>query len=418
MDKEIREDLKKIKRGTAEIISEEELIAKLKKAKKKKRPLKVKLGIDASASNIHLGTAVPLYKLKDFQELGHEVIFLIGDFTGMIGDPSGQSKTRKPLTHEEVEKNAASLKKQIFKILDKSKTKVVFNSDWCKKMSFEEVIKLSANYTVAQMLERDDFEKRYKANQPIGLHEFLYPLIQGYDSVVLEADIEICGTDQMFNCLVGRSMQEAFGQDREVIIMLPILEGLGTKEKMSKSLGNYIGITESAEDMFAKIMRITDEQIDNYLRLCTRLGDEEVKALKKEYQDRPKELKQRLGIEVVKLYHSEKKAEDARETFELKHGKKGREIREDFSASKDKLRSIAQTVKIKESDLKDGKIWLPKLITMSDAAKSNSEARRLIQQQAVKVDGEVVTDIDSELSPKKDGYILEVGSRKVYDVRF
>ncbi|MCK4519307.1 MAG: tyrosine--tRNA ligase, partial [Candidatus Omnitrophica bacterium] len=239
---DIDSQLNFLMKGVADVISEKELVLKLKKSAKEKKPLRIKLGIDASASDIHLGTAVPLYKLKQFQELGHHVIFLIGDFTGMIGDPTGQSKTRKSLTEKDVKENSGNLKKQIFRILDPAKTEIVFNSAWCKKMNFSEVIKLASHYTVAQLLERDDFEKRYKGNQAIGLHEFLYPLIQGYDSVVLEADVEICGTDQRFNCLVARSFQEVYGQEPEVIIMMPVLEGLGTKEKMSKSLGNYIGV--------------------------------------------------------------------------------------------------------------------------------------------------------------------------------
>ncbi len=229
--KDIDKQVELLLKGVSDIISKKGLVAKLQLANKEKRPLRVKLGVDASASDIHLGTAVPLNKLRQFQDLGHEAVFLIGDFTGMIGDPSGRSKTRKPLTKEQVEANGKVLKEQIFRILDPKKTEVVYNSSWCNKMNFSEVVKLASHYTVAQLIERDDFEKRYKANEAIGLHEFLYPLVQGYDSVVLKSDIEICGTDQRFNCLVGRAFQEAYGQEPQVIIMMPILEGMGIKEK-------------------------------------------------------------------------------------------------------------------------------------------------------------------------------------------
>lgn len=420
-DKDVQEQLKLLKSGIADIISEGELISKLKKSKEQKRPLRVKLGIDASASDIHLGTAVPLFKMKQFQELGHEAIFLIGDFTGMIGDPSGQSRTRKSLTEKQVKENAKLLKKQIFKILNPKKTKIVFNSSWCKKMTFGDVIKLASCYTVAQLLERDDFEKRYKNGQPIRIHEFLYPLIQGYDSVVLETDVEICGTDQRFNSLVARVYQEAFGQEPEVIMMMPILEGIGTKEKMSKSLGNYVGITEEPEDIFGKIMNITDGQIDDYYRLCTQLKEEEIEKIKEDLSGEPKKLKERLAFEIVKLYHNEEAAKKANEIFEIKHGKTGRRLKKGLGESesvKEKLAEIAEHRQIAKDELKENKIWICKLLTLIKATSSNSEARRFIEQKAVKIDGNVIENVNKELPYKENGYILQVGKRKIYYIRF
>jgi len=419
--KEVDKQFSLLKRQTAEIISEEELLKKLKKAKREKRPLRVKLGIDASASDVHLGTAIPLFKLKEFQDLGHEAIFLIGDFTGMIGDPSGQSKTRRSLTKEQVRKNASSLKKQIFKILDPQRTKVVFNSSWCNRMNFADVIKLASYYTVAQLLERDDFEARYKKGQPIGIHEFLYPLIQGYDSVVLKADIEICGTDQRFNTLVARAYQQAYGQEPEVIMMMPILEGVGTKEKMSKSSGNYIGITDEPDDMFGKVMKITDEQIDDYFNLCTRLSADKIRQIDNRLKDEPKLKKEKLAYEIVKLYYDEETAQKARETFELKYGKVGRRLKKDLvqsEAAKEKMKKIAQNKKIPKSKLRDNKIWICRLLTTIDATGSNSEARRLIEQKAVKVDGHLVEDVNTELPLNKEGYLLEVGKRKIFNILF
>ncbi|MCK4860030.1 MAG: tyrosine--tRNA ligase, partial [Candidatus Omnitrophica bacterium] len=252
----VEKELKIYKQGAVEIISEDGLREKLIKSRKEKRPLIIKLGIDASASDIHLGSVIPLRKLRQFQDNGHKAVFLIGDFTGMIGDPSGQSKTRKQLTEIQVKKNTAALKKQIFKILEPRKTEIVFNSSWCKKMNFADVIKVASHYTVAQLLQRDDFENRFKNNQPIALHEFLYPLIQGYDSVAMKADVELGGTDQKFNLLVGRELQKHYGQDPQVVITMPILEGLDGVQKMSKSLNNYIGIADAPDDMFGKIMSI------------------------------------------------------------------------------------------------------------------------------------------------------------------
>ncbi len=413
-------ELKIYKQGAAEIISESELKEKLIKSRKEKCPLIVKLGIDASASAIHLGSAVPLRKLRQFQDNGHKAVFLIGDFTGMIGDPSGQSKTRKQLTEIQVKKNTAALKKQIFKILEPRKTKIVFNNSWCKKMSFADFIKVASHYTVAQLLQRDDFKNRFKNNQPIALHEFLYPLIQGYDSVVLRADVEICGTDQKFNCLVARALQEAYGQEPEAIIMMPILEGIGTQEKMSKSLSNYIGITESSTEMFGKTMRIVDEQIYDYFILATALIEEEIRKIEEKFENDPKGKKEKLAFEIVKLYHSKKEAEKAKRIFELKHGKAGRKLKKslDKSWSREKFKKIAQKVELQKKDLKNNKIWICRLLTLIGVVPSNSEARRLIQQKGVKIDGEVAGDINKEIPSSKEGHLLEVGSRKIFYITF
>lgn len=416
----VEKELKIYKQGAVEIISEDGLREKLIKSRKEKRPLIIKLGIDASASDIHLGSVIPLRKLRQFQDNGHKAVFLIGDFTGMIGDPSGQSKTRKQLTEIQVKKNTAALKKQIFKILEPRKTEIVFNSSWCKKMNFADVIKVASHYTVAQLLQRDDFENRFKNNQPIALHEFLYPLIQGYDSVVLKADVEICGTDQKFNCLVARTLQEAYGQEPEAIIMMPILEGIGTQEKMSKSLNNYIGITESSTEMFGKTMRIIDEQIYDYFILVTVLTEEEIRKIEEEFENDPRGKKEKLAFEIAKLYHSEKEAEKAKRIFELKHGKIGRKLKKslDKSQSREKLKKIAQKVELQKKDLKNDQIWVCRLLTLIGVALSNSEARRLIQQKGVKIDGEIVGNINKELQPNKEGHLLEIGSRKIFYITF
>ncbi len=405
--KDIDKQVELLLKGVSDIISKKELAVKLQLANKEKRPLRVKLGVDASASDIHLGTAVPLNKLRQFQDLGHEAVFLIGDFTGMIGDPSGRSKARKPLTKEQVETNGKVLKEQIFKILDPKKTEVVYNSSWCNKMNFSEVVKLASHYTVAQLLERDDFEKRYKASQAIGLHEFLYPLVQGYDSVVLKSDIEICGTDQRFNCLVGRALQEAYGQDPQVIIMMPILEGMGKKEKMSKSLGNYIGITEAANSMFAKVMSITDEQVYDYFLLCTKFTENEIKEKCKSFKDRPKELKEELALEITSTYHDEDKAKKAKKVFNIKHGKEARDNWQD-------LINIAEEIEHHFKMNPPGAIWICKVLKQVGAVKSTSDARRIIEQGGLKVNGKVISNVDYEINIGESKHLIQVGKRKVY----
>ncbi|RMD58105.1 MAG: tyrosine--tRNA ligase, partial [Nitrospirae bacterium] len=308
-----------------QIISEDELLKKLEHSFKEKKPLKIKAGFDPTAPDIHLGHTVLLEKMRQFQELGHEVIFLIGDFTGMIGDPSGKSETRKPLTEDEVKKNAQTYKEQIGKILDVESLRIEFNSKWMKDMRAAELIKIASTYTVARMLERDDFKQRFSSHNPIGIHEFLYPLIQGYDSVVLKADIELGGTDQKFNLLVGRDLQKHYGQEPQVIIMMPLLEGLDGIKKMSKSLNNYIGITEPPREIFGKIMSISDELMLRYYELLSRIPNEELERLKIGIKDgsiHPMEAKERLAYEITERFWGEDKANEAKEEFRRIFSKK------------------------------------------------------------------------------------------------
>lgn len=303
-----------IRRGVAEIVPEDELKEKLYESLTNNKPLRIKLGLDPTAPDIHLGHTVVLNKLRQFQDLGHEVHLIIGDFTGRIGDPSGRSETRKPLTEEQVKANAATYQEQIFKVLDPSKTVIHFNSEWLNKLNLVEVLNLAGKYTVARMLERDDFAKRYRENLPIGIHEFLYPLMQGYDSVVLEADVELGGTDQKFNLLVGRQLQKEYGLKPQVALMMPILEGTDGVQKMSKSLGNYIGVHEDAHEMFGKTMSIPDELIIRYFELVTRVPMDEIRAMQKAMEDgsmNPRDAKIRLAREIITMYHDAQAADEA-----------------------------------------------------------------------------------------------------------
>jgi len=384
-----------IKRGTAEIIGEEQLLEKLKKGKK----LVVKAGFDPTAPDLHLGHTVLLWKLRDFQELGHQVYFLIGDFTAMIGDPTGKSETRPPLTKEEVLKNAETYAKQVFKILDPEKTTVVFNSEWLGKMSATDLIKLTSKYTVARMLERDDFAKRFKEQRPIHIHEFIYPLLQGYDSVVLKADVELGGTDQKFNLLIGRHLQREHGQEEQTCIMMPILEGLDGVQKMSKSLGNYIGILEPPEEQFGKVMRISDELMWRYYKLVTRVPEEEIEKMKKAVEEgtlHPMEAKKRLAETIVRTFHGEEAAQKAREHFEKVFSK--REIPENIPEP---------TITIPENP-----IWLPKLLKEAGLVKSTSEGRRQIKGGGVRINGKKVTDDTLKIDVLKEELILQVGKRR------
>jgi tyrosyl-tRNA synthetase len=402
MTVDIKKELEIYRRGTVEIISEDELEKKLVRSRKEKRPLIVKLGVDASASDIHLGNAVPIRKLKQFQDNGHRVVFLIGDFTGMIGDPSGRSKTRESLDKEKVLANARTFKSQVFKILDKRKTKVVFNSQWCKQLNFEDVIKLTSKYTVARILERDDFQNRYKSGNPIGIHEFIYPLIQGYDSVKLKADIEICGTDQRFNCLVARNLQIEFRQEPEVIVMLPLLEGIDGKQKMSKSYGNYIGITEDPQQIYGKIMSLPDNLMIKYFELCTDMPLKEIKEIERglaREKLHPKEVKKRLAFELVRMYHSTSAAKIAEREFEkvFKHKQ---------------TPACLPQVKLKPYFFKDKKIWIIDLLVKANLATSSSEARRLVSQKAVSIDNQKIGDVEARISIEKVPFIIKVGKRK------
>ncbi|MBL7072778.1 MAG: tyrosine--tRNA ligase [Candidatus Omnitrophica bacterium] len=387
--KPIEEQLKIIKRGTDEIISVTELKEKLLLRK----PLVIKAGFDPSAPDIHLGHTVLLRKMKHFQELGHDVHFLIGDFTGRIGDPSGKSKLRPQLTSEEVKENAKTYKKQIFKILNKEKTKVVFNSKWCSKLGTEGIFDLASRYTVARMLERDDFQTRYKKKTPISILEFLYPLLQGYDSVVMKADVELGGTDQKFNLLVGRDLQRNWGMKTQVIITMPILEGLDGVEKMSKSLNNYVGISEDADEMFGKLMSISDKLMWRYYELLTDVDYEKIKKDVKNGAVHPKEVKASLAKTIVSEYHGKPAAAEAKKKFEAVFARK--EVPEDMSEYKFPAKSMLSAAVVAECF---------KL--------TKSEARRLIAQGAVTYGGKKVNDPNAVLIFGKKGKVLKVGKRR------
>lgn len=387
-----------LKRGVVEIIEEKELLEKLKKG----RPLKVKAGFDPTAPDLHLGHTVLIEKMRQFQELGHEVIFLIGDFTGMIGDPSGKNETRPPLTKEEVLENAKTYKEQIFKILDPEKTRIEFNSRWMSKMTAEDLIKLAAKYTVARMLEREDFKQRFQKQTPIAIHEFLYPLIQGYDSVALEADVELGGTDQRFNLLVGRELQRLWNQEPQVIMMMPLLEGTDGVKKMSKSLGNYIGITEPPEEMFGKIMSISDELMLRYYELLSHISNEELEAIKRDIKEgklNPRDAKEALAFEIVERYWGKEAAEHAREHF-----------RRVFSQ-----KEIPEDIEEKTFSWDTNTVWIGRILKETGLVKSTSEAQRLLNQGGVYVDGKRVEDKDMKL-PQGE-YILKVGKRRFLKVK-
>lgn len=388
----IEEQLIQIKRGVAEIVPETELVDKLKKAEKTGKPLVVKLGCDPSRPDLHLGHAVVLRKLRQFQDLGHQIVLIVGDFTGMIGDPSGKSKTRPQLTHEETRINGQSYMEQATKILDKDKTQIVYNGDWLNQMSFADVVKLAGKFTVARMLERDEFAKRFKANEPISIHEFLYPLAQAQDSVYLNADIELGGTDQKFNLLVGRSIMQANGQEPQVCIMLPILEGLDGVEKMSKSLDNYIGISEAPEQMYGKTLSIPDNLIYRYFELATDVPTQQLPEIQAFAQADPRNAKHELAFQIVKLYHGQTAAEAAKQHFEQTVIRK--EIPDD----------------IPEITLTSAKGLLD-VLRENGLAPSNGEARRLVQQGGVSINGEKITDVQQQLQPQTE-YVIKAGKRK------
>jgi tyrosyl-tRNA synthetase len=389
-----------IRNNTIEIIDESELLKKLERSVATKTPLRVKLGLDPSAPDLHLGHAVVLHKLREFQELGHQVIIILGDFTGRIGDPTGRSETRRQLSDEEVLANAATYREQVFRILDQDKTEVVFNSEWLAKLNFAGVIHLASRYTVARMLERDDFAKRYREQQPISIHEFFYPLMQGYDSVALRADIEFGATEQKFNLLMGRHLQREYGQEPQICIMMPILVGLDGLQKMSKSLGNYIGITEPAGEMYGKAMSMADELMIEYYNLATDYTAEQVAGIKAALDSgslHPRDAKMRLAHRIVQIYHGREAADEAEAEFKsvFQQGSLPSEIPGyDASAVSD-----------------GGRVNLLRLLTHSGLASSSSEARRLIQQGGVKVDGEKVDSIDAVI-PVQPGTIIQAGKRK------
>ncbi|MGA9365668.1 MAG: tyrosine--tRNA ligase [Bacteroidota bacterium] len=387
-----------IRRGAAEIIPEEDLARKIKQSIRTNTPLNVKLGCDPSRPDLHLGHSVVLRKLRQFQDLGHQAILIIGDFTGMIGDPSGRSKTRPSLTLEETRKNGQSYFEQATKILSAKKVKMLYNSEWLSKMSFEEVIRLAAKHTVARILERDDFAERYKAGDPISIHELLYPLAQAMDSVAIKADIELGGTDQKFNLLVGRDIQREFGQDPQVILTTPILAGTDGIEKMSKSLDNYIAITDPPNEIYGKTLSIPDNLIPDYFLLTTNVSAEEIGNLRKQLDDQsvnPRDLKRRLARELVTLYHDEPSARRAEEEFDkIFVAKEIPEDVEDFTIHTG-----------------NGKISIIELLTTTKMASSNSNARRLVQQGGVTIDGKKISDVNFVLVLDRE-VILKVGKRR------
>jgi tyrosyl-tRNA synthetase len=394
----IPQAIETIRRGSQELIADAELAKKLATGRK----LRVKLGLDPTAPDLHLGHTVVINKLRDFQQLGHQVQFLIGDFTGMIGDPTGKNQTRPPLTREEIKRNAETYQAQVFKILDADRTQVLFNSEWSDKLGAEGIIKLAAKYTVSQLLERDDFSKRFRDERPIALHELLYPLMQGYDSVAMKADVELGGTDQKFNLLVGRELQRAYGQEPQVILTMPLLEGLDGKEKMSKSLGNYIGIAEPAQEIFGKLMSISDELMWRYIDLLSFQTLSEVKQWKDEVAAgaNPRDVKVRFAKEIVARFHSPDAARQAEESFERKH--RHGEVPED-------LTEIALAVP------EDG-LPLPQLLKAANLAPSASEAARAIEQGGVRIDGERVADRSLRLMPGRT-LVIQMGKRKFARVR-
>ncbi|KAA0208346.1 MAG: tyrosine--tRNA ligase [Proteobacteria bacterium] len=386
--------LTEIRRGVQDILVEEDLLAKLREG----RPLRVKAGFDPTAPDLHLGHTVLINKMRLFQELGHEVIFLIGDFTGMIGDPTGRNATRPPLTAEDVRRNAETYASQIFTILDRDRTRVEFNSTWMGRMSAADLIGLAARHTVARMLERDDFHKRYKAGKAIAVHEFLYPLVQGYDSVALRADIELGGTDQKFNLLVGRQLQQSFGQAPQVVLTMPLLEGLDGVNKMSKSLNNYIGITDGPEDMFGKLMSVSDELMWRYYDLLSFESAAEVARLRQSAADgaNPRDIKIRLAMELVGRFHGPDAAQQAQDAF-LRRFRAG---------------ELPETIAEVTVHARDGRLGVAYILREAGLVTSTSEALRMIRQGAVRVDGERLDDGRREV-PAGASHVFQVGKRRV-----
>jgi tyrosyl-tRNA synthetase len=392
------EQLAIIKRGATEILVEDELAARLRASYEKNTPLRIKAGFDPTAPDIHLGHTVLLEQMRRFQELGHHTIFLIGDFTGMIGDPTGRNETRPPLTRDEVLANAETYKAQVFKILDPDRTEVVFNSQWMSGMSAVELIRLAGRYTVARMLEREDFKSRFQSQTAIGIHEFMYPLIQGYDSVVLKADVELGGTDQRFNLIVGRELQKEFGQRPQSLVFMPLLEGLDGVKKMSKSLGNYIGISEPAREIYGKTMSASDDLMIRYYQLLSRLSLSEFEDMKRAMASgalNPKKAKEALALELAARFHGDEAAAAAKEEFESVFAQKG----------------APDDVQVFEvSNWPDDGLWLPGVLREAGIVKSSGEAIRLIRQGAVKIDDKVWTSPDDKLP--MGTVLLKAGKRR------
>lgn len=392
----VEDQLSLLKRGISELIPEEELVEKLKKSAETDTPLKVKLGCDPTRPDLHLGHSVILRKLRQFQDLGHEAILIIGDFTALIGDPTGQNKTRPPLTEQEVKDNAKTYLEQVYQILDPSKTKLVYNSEWLGGLTFMDIIRESAKITVARMIERDDFSKRYQANEPISLHEFLYPLAQALDSVHLRSDVELGGTDQKFNLLMGRDMQRSEGQAPQVCLMMPLLVGTDGVQKMSKSYDNTIGLNDSAEDMYGKVLSISDEQIIPWAELLSEYSDDELKALQERVSSDPRNAKHDLAWHITGLFHGEEGAKKGRDHFETTVIQK----------------SVPDDAPLHQMDA-GAEEGLISIITSLGFASSNGEARRLIQQGGVSLDDEKITDVQATVSIESgQEVVLKAGKRK------
>lgn len=394
MNEQAQIQMELIERGVVEILPREELLKKLEKSLRDGKPLRIKLGLDPTAPDIHLGHTVVLNKLRQFQDLGHEVHLIIGDFTARIGDPSGKSETRKQLSEEEIMENARTYQEQIYKVLDKDKTIMHFNSEWLMPLTMIDVLNLAGKYTVARMMERDDFEKRYKEGLPIGVHEFMYPLMQGYDSVALQADVELGGTDQKFNLLVGRHLLKEYGFEPQVVLMMPILEGTDGVQKMSKSLGNYIGVNDEPYEMFGKTMSINDALICRYFELLTRVPIAEIEAMKSQMTTgelNPRDAKMKLALEIISTFHSLEEAGQAMERFKLVYSQ--RDIPDD----------------IPELRVSETEVWLPKFLSENKIVDSTNEGRRMIKQGAIKVNGDKYEQEDIRLEADM---VIQVGKRK------
>ncbi|HHT9110750.1 MAG TPA: tyrosine--tRNA ligase [Candidatus Brocadiaceae bacterium] len=398
MFRDVEEQLDILLRGTVDIVTKEELTKKLKRSHQENKPLRVKLGLDPTAPDIHIGNAIPLHKLHTFQSLGHTAVLIIGDYTATVGDPSGVNKTRPMITYEKVLENAKTYLAQAGKILDLNTTEVIYNSTWFEKMTFNEVIKLAAKMTVARMMERDDFTKRYAAGIPISVHEFIYPLMQGYDSVMIKSDIELGGTDQLFSLIVGRDLQKDANMEPQIALTTPLLEGIDGNKKMSKSLGNYIGITEPPREMFGKVMSIPDNLMRKYFELMTDLGIQKIEQLLDHRHTHPRTAKVMLAKAVVHRYYNKKEADAASAEF-------------DRIFKEHALPDDIPEVHISNSELPYGKIWIVHLMVLCGFAATNSEARRLIEQGGVSINNESITDatLNTEI---KSGSILKVGKRR------
>jgi tyrosyl-tRNA synthetase len=400
MNGEVARQMAALTARAVDVVSADGLREKLERALAEGRPLRVKYGADPSAPDLHLGHVVGLNKLREFQDQGHVVVFIIGDFTAMIGDPSGRSETRKPMTRDQVAANAATYQEQVFRVLDPARTEVRFNSEWCAPLTLPDVLKLAAQVTVAQMLARDDFQKRFEAHQPISLVEFLYPLVQGYDSVQVRADVELGGTDQLFNLLVGRDLQRAAGQPQQVALTLPLLEGLDGVRKMSKSLGNYVGVTEPPREMFGKIMSVSDELMWRYASLVLTWPDDRIGTMRREVESgarHPRAVKDELARAVVARFHGESAARSASEEFARV-----------FAAGQ--LPDNMPVVVIPAARRREGRMWIVALLKEAGLAATHGEARRLVQQGAVKVAGLKVTDVNAELEVP-EGVVIQAGKR-------